>query len=77
VVGRVEAMRRSDQRVLIEWCIANMDDASDSDVGMVQSHVKEFKATGNLRKTAVDSLERIVVRMKRRQSGEPTPKPVN
>lgn len=70
-------MKRSDQKTLIEWCIANMEDASDSDTAMIGAHAKEFKATGNLRKTAVDSLERIVARIKRRQSGEPAPKPTN
>lgn len=70
-------MKRSDQKTLIEWCITNIADASDSDMAMIGSHAKEFKATGNLRKTAVDSLERIVARIKRRLSGEPVPKLTN
>lgn len=70
-------MKRSDQKTLIEWCIANMADASDADTAMLGAHAKEFKATGNLRKTAVDSLVRIEARIKRKQSGEPIAKPTN
>ena len=70
-------MKRADQKTLIEWCIANMAEASDSDTAMIGAHAKEFKATGNLRKTAVDSLERIVARIKRRQSGTPPIRPTN
>lgn len=62
-------MKRSEQRQWLAWCLAHADVISDADFVFVQAHTKEFKATGNLRKSSVDSLTRIVSRTKHRLDG--------
>jgi hypothetical protein len=57
--------------------LENLGDVGQADRVYLQAHAKEFTATGNLRKSSVDSLERIVARIKRKQAGLPAPKPTN
>lgn len=70
-------MKRSEIKELVVFCIENMDDMSDSDATSVQSYAKTLREVGNLAFTAVEHVQRIVGRIKRKQAGLSAPKPTN
>ena len=70
-------MKRSEIQDLVTFCIDNMDFMLESDAVSVKNYAKLMREVGNLSKTAVDHLQRVVDRIKRRQAGIPPEKPTN